>query len=213
MSDDEPPPLEDMTEYLAARGIRAEEKSKPVEVVVRDVKVEENKQEKFAPGIKKGFFNQAPKQVRKVVKKDEPEIVTIKKNNKPPENPLVLKEVQQAMNYTTQNTQEWLTPELLQRIAEHPFLATGMSNPRLMSAVNELQKDASLAGTKYKHDQEVQVFFTEFSKIMADHFGRMAENKQKTFEDDPEIKNILEDPQVASLLKAMQGGKPIDFHA
>lgn len=212
MSDDEPPPLEDMTEYLAARGIKPEEKSKPIEVV-KEVKVEEKKVEKFASGIKKGFFNQAPKQAKKVVKKVEPEIVEIKKTNKPQENPLVLKEVQQAMNYTTQNTQEWLTPELLQRIAEHPFLAKGMSDPRLMAAVNELQKDASLATTKYKHDQEVQVFFTEFSKIMADHFGRIAQDKQKTFEDDPEVKSILEDEQVVALLKAMQSGKPVDFHA
>ena len=218
MSDDEPPPLEDMSEYLAARGVTVKTESKPVPAapMVQPISEESKKPEKFAPGIKKGFFNQPPKSSTKSIKtpaKSEPEVIEIKKPSNPPQSPLVLKEVQQAMNYTTQNTTEWLTPVLLQRLAEHPFLAQGLSNPRIMAAVTELQKDPSLASTKYKSDQEVQVFFTEFSKIMADHFGRLAETKQKTFQDDPEVKSILEDEQVVKLLKAMQKGKPIDFHA
>jgi hypothetical protein len=212
MSDDEPPPLEDMSSYLAAKGIEIPIKSKPLEEAKKLPEPVQKAPEKstFAPGIKKGFFNQGPKQPRK---KPEPkeEIITIKPQQKK-ENPLVLKDVQQAMQYTNENTNEWLTPELLQRLVEHPFLAKGLSDQRLMKAVDELQKDPSLATTKYKHDQEVQVFFTEFSKIMADHFGRIAETKQKTYQDDPEVKAILQDPEVERVLKALQKGKPLDFH-
>lgn len=200
MSDDEPPPLEDMTEFLASKGIEVPVKTRPMPEAAK-VEVAA-KPAPFAAGMKKGFFNQPVRKKKEIV-----EVKPVKK-----ENPLVLKEVQEAMKYTNENTSEWLNPTLMQRFAEHPFLAAGMSNPRLMEAVNELQKDPSLATTKYKYDQEVQSFFTEFSKIMADHFGRLAENKQKTFENDAEVKNILEDPQVQKVIAKMQNGKPVDFH-
>lgn len=208
MSDDEPPPLEDMTEFLTAKGVEIPVKFKPLPVP-EPVKIEEQKKESFAPGIKKGFFNQ-PAKKPKPVKKTE-EIVTVRPKQKQ-ENPLVLKEVQDAMKYTSQNTDEWLNSTLMQRIAEHPFLAAGMKNPRLMEAVNELQKNPSLATTKYKHDQEVQNFFTEFSKIMADHFGRLAESKQKSFEADDEVQEIMKDQDVADVIRKLQAGKQVDFH-
>jgi hypothetical protein len=220
MSDDEPPPLEDMSEYLQSRGFQQVPESRPLPAApsnpvpsTSNPVPSTSSKSSFAPSLKKGFFNQSSKSKAPSTVQKKSEIIEIKKPSKPAENPLVLKDVQQAMNYTTQNTSEWMTPELLQRLAEHPFLAQGLSNMRIMSAVTELQKDPSLASTKYKHDQEVQVFFTEFSKIMADHFGRLAETKQKTFEDDPEVKSILQDEQVVKLLKAMQKGKPVDFHA
>jgi hypothetical protein len=206
MSDDEPPPLEDMKDYLISKGLEIPVQSRPVPP---PAKVSEASQPApFAPGMKKGFFNQS-KPSKKPVKKEE--LVTIKPT-KAKENPLVLKEVQEVMQYTNQHTEEWLTPELIQRLAQHPFLAAGMTNPRLMSAVTELQKDPSLAATKYKYDQEVQIFFNEFSKVMADHFGRLADKKQKSFDGDEEVAEILKDRNVSKVLKALQKGKPVDFH-
>ena len=210
MSDDEPPPLEDMTEYLSAKGIEIPVKSRPMpEAPKPQALIKPSGPPPPIAGMKKGFFNQAPR--KKAEKAKAEEIITVKAPVKK-ESPLVLKEVQEVMKYTNENTSEWLNPVLMQRFAEHPFLAAGMSNPRLMNAVNELQKDPSLATTKYKYDQEVQTFFTEFSKIMADHFGRLAETKQKTFEDDEEVKLIMEDKKVARIIMRMQKGKPVDFH-
>ena len=210
MSDEEPPPLEDMTDFLKTKGIEIPVKSRPLQSTQRAPEPEKPAPlETFAPGIKKGFFSQQPKKKKQIP--SPPEIPVIKPQVKK-ENPLVLKEVQEVMQYTNQHTEEWLTPTLLQRLAEHPFLAKGMSNPRLMEAVNELQKNPSLATTKYKYDQEVQVFFTEFSKIMADHFGKLAETKQKSFENDEEVQKIMEDKKVAKIIKAIQKGIPVDFH-
>ena len=97
------------------------------------------------------------------------------------------------------------------------MLASGMTNPRLMQAVDELRKNPKEAHAKYRNDPEVQAFFAEFSKTMGNHFGELGRNKQeefeKTIEEDPEIQEILKDARVRELIEDMKQGKPIDFHS
>ena len=45
---------------------------------------------------------------------------------------------------------EWLTPDLLARISGNPALQSGMSNPRFMAAIAELQKDPRAALRRFK---------------------------------------------------------------
>lgn len=166
--------------------------------------------------IKKGFFNQP------AVKKSKPKqnIATIKPKNSQ-ENPLIFPEVQEAMQYTNmmQNGNihlEWLNDDLLKQLTENPKLAQGMTNPRLMNAVDELKKNPNLAKTKYAYDPEVQEFFVEFSKLMAGHFGTLAEKKQKESKSieqtDPEVREIMKDRDVKRLLKMLKRGQPIEFN-
>lgn len=131
-------------------------------------------------------------------------------------NPLVLSEVQEAMNFTTENSSEWLNNDLLSVISEHPLLAHGMTNPRLMQAVEELKRDPKLATSKYRDDQEVQAFFAEFSKTMASHFERLGRTKEdeiaQKIRDSPELQEILQDKEVQGLLQNLREGKGVDFH-
>jgi hypothetical protein len=112
MSDDEPPPLEDMKDYLLAKGVEIPVQSRPLPQAKNSEKVEKiEKPKPFASGIKKGFFNTSqntkktpkPENHKKEDTKTE-EIITIKP--KKPENPLVLKEVQEVMQYTNNHTEE-----------------------------------------------------------------------------------------------------------
>ena len=45
---------------------------------------------------------------------------------------------------------EWLTPDLLAKVAGSPILQSGISNPRFMAAIAELQKDPRAALQKFK---------------------------------------------------------------
>ena len=207
MSDEEPPPLEDMTEYLKSKGYEIPHSTPHSTPQSTPQSTSQNPPKKQTPAFKKGFLNQPRKPKPK-------EIPTIKP--KPQKDPLVFEEVKQAMQYTTSNTQEWLTPELLQKLASHPLLAKGLTDPRFMQAVEELKTNPSLANSKYKDDHEVKAFFSEFSKVMAEHFGNVAETKQKEAQQlsdqDPQVQSVLQDKGVQKLIKAMQKGKPIDFH-
>lgn len=164
-----------MTEYLIQKGkYSLPEESKPIQPLtqpVYDTPIVSAKKEKFGAGLKKGFFDTKPK--AKATPKVA-EIPTIKAN-KIKQEPLVIPEVQEAMQYLNQNTEAWLTPKLLEQFANNPNLAKGLVNPRLMNAVEELKKDPQLAKTKYRYDTEVQEFYIEFSKIMAGHFGSLAQ--------------------------------------
>lgn len=202
-----------MTEYLAAR--KPPEPPKPAPKPIAVTKPEEKKQS-TGSGIKKGFFNQP------AVKKSKPKenVTTIKPKN-PAENTLVFPEVQEAMQYTNMMQKgniylEWLNEDLLQRLTQNPKLAQGMTNPRLMHAVDELRQNPGLAKSKYANDAEVQEFFVEFSKLMAGHFGNLAEKKQQEStsiqQTDPEVREIMKDKDVKRLIKRLQSGQPIELN-
>mmetsp|Transcript_12703 Transcript_12703/g.12823 ORF Transcript_12703/g.12823 Transcript_12703/m.12823 type:complete len:175 (-) Transcript_12703:26-550(-) len=174
-----------MTDYLIQRGkyippeeVKASQPPPPPPVQEPQPIVKPPpKKEKFGDGLKKGFFDNPPKPKTKTQPKVE-EITTLKAK-KTKESPLVIPEVQQAMHYLNTNTESWLTPNLLEQFAGNPLLARGLTNPRIMGAVEELKANPNLAKTKYQNDMEVQEFYREFSRIMASHFGNLAQTQGK----------------------------------
>jgi hypothetical protein len=57
----------------------------------------------------------------------------------------------------------------------------------------------------------------EFSKLMASHFGDLAEEKKtdldRKIEADPELHALMQDDDVKMLLQALQSGVQVELHA
>jgi hypothetical protein len=170
-SDEEPPPLDDMTPALEKRNAELKlkkQRKEELKVLAEERKVaEKGTDKKFATGLKKGFFDSKPKPKRKVPA--EAKIPLIKPKN-PGTTGLEIPEVQAAMQYTLEQTDEWLTPDLMTKMGDHPALLAGFQNPRFIQAIEEMRKDPAAAQRKYAGDMEIMLFITEFSKIMAGHF-------------------------------------------
>ena len=74
----------------------------------------------------------------------------------------------------------WLTPHLLQSIANHPKLAAGMNNPRFTSALQLLQSnpDKKTMERLQNEEPDVMEFITEFCSVMGDHFCNLGEKEK-----------------------------------
>lgn len=218
-SDEEPPPLEDMSQYLPTKPQPA-----PIAPVVeRNIPVKPAKpppkdDSSFGQGLKKGFFSSKP--APKPAPKSSPippptEIIDVRPTH-PKTSGLVLSEVQQVMQYTEECQQEWLTPDLLQRFAQNPVLARGFMNPRCMAAVEEMRTNPRAATEKYGKDPELMEFLRAFAGLMAEQFGEIGKKKQEEAEmkanTDPEVQALLQDRGVKKVIRRMQKGKPVDLH-
>lgn len=220
-SEEEPPPLEDMSQYLP---------SKPhptAPVVERNVQVQPTKpapkqDSAFGQGLKKGFFSSkpaprpAPQPVSQSSAASLPAEVIDVRPTHPKTSGLVLSEVQQAMQYTEDRQQEWLTPDLLQRFAQNPVLARGFTDPRCMAAVEEMRTNPKAVSEKYGKDPELTEFLRQFAGLMAEHFGEIGKKKQEEVDTktstDPEVQALLQDRAVKKVIRRMQKGKPVDLH-
>ena len=76
-----------------------------------------------------------------------------------------------------------------------------------------MRKDPEAAKRKYAGDYEVQMFMVEFGKIMGGHFEELGKRKEEAWESDPEVQEILADPQISAVLNELKAGRPIDFHS
>lgn len=208
--EEEPPPLEDMSEYLAKRNV-VQDAPKAVIKPTEQPPMSKPKES----GLKKGFFS-APKTKPK---KKAQAITLIKPQLK--KNPLELPEVQAAMQYTEMNQSgmiylEWLSPALMEKIATNPTLTAGFTNPSCMQAIEMFRTDPISAKARYSSDPVVTGFLVEFSKLMAGHFGGMAEEKKsdldRKIESDPELQELMQDKDVIYLLKALQSGMQLELH-
>ena len=219
-SDEEPPPLEDMSQYLPTRPQPAAtapvvQRNIPVPTATPPTKPDSS----FGQGLKKGFFTSKPAPKPSISapspKPPPSEIIDVRPSQSKTSG-LVLSEVQQAMQYTEERQQEWLTPELLQQFAQNPVLARGFTNPRCMAAVEEMRTNPKLAGEKYGNDPEMMEFMRAFAGLMADHFGSIGKKKQEEAEmkanSDQEVQALLQDKGVKRIIKRMQKGKPVDLH-
>lgn len=151
---------------------------------------------------------------------DDDDIIRFK--NKPPlsDDPLAnlrMDDVQQAMKATVENQSQWMTPELMMRMASNPKLAMGMANPRCMQAMQDFQTNPKMAQEKYKDDAMVNTFMTEFMGLMGDHMQKMGEKETRNKElnekvakeeamkkvknEDPEVANALSNPEIMGLLQ------------
>jgi hypothetical protein len=151
---------------------------------------------------------------------DDDDIIRFKEKPPTSADPLAnlrMDDVQQAMKATMDNQSQWMTPELMMRMASNPKLAMGLANPRCMQAMQDFQTNPKMAQEKYKDDAMVNTFMTEFMGLMGDHMQKMGEkearNKEinekvakeealkKVKKEDPEVASALSNPEIMALLQ------------
>ncbi|CAD8069007.1 unnamed protein product [Paramecium primaurelia] len=174
--DDDIPDLEDFSEQLQKKkeaAIDIGDYTKPVED--KPIQIQQpKKQESDFKGLKKGFLNDE--------KKDDDIIKPKEKKN-----PLEINEVQENMkqnNYSqfgqflTQNKEEWLNQDLLQKIANNPKLQKLFTNPEYLSAVQQMQSNPTGVMQRYKNNPEFLELMSEYMKTMGEHFQQLKPQKQ-----------------------------------
>merc|ERR1719235_3106156 len=127
-----------------------------------------------------GFLDAKPKPKEKKEKK-EPKVEAIP-YIEPKTSKYELPEVKQAMQghmdwLKQADPKSWMTPQLMAALMMKPNIAQGMSNPRVMEALEMMQEDPTTAQQKYKDDKQVMDFLKEFSELMATHFDGMAKSE------------------------------------
>jgi len=133
-------------------------------------------------GLKKGFLggdennnnkNAASASVKKEERKSKVVELVPKKQA---ENPLRLKEVQQALDATKEKgLPSFGNDKLMKDMMMNPNLMKKIQNPRIMAAMDLMKSDPEAAKLKYKDDKEVMDFIREFSSLMSTHYNYLAE--------------------------------------
>ena len=111
------------------------------------------------------------------------------------------------------NKNEWLTQELLMKIAQKPNLMKAFLDPRFSAVIKELQTNPQECINKYKNNEEFSNFIKEFSSIMGEHFTNLSKNNNNINNiNDPEIQKIINDPKINPILKRLQLEGKIDIN-
>lgn len=157
----------------------------------------------FSGGLKKGFFSGDKGSEKKKAgstgggsgypaaagapKKKEPEVPYLVGNNIGSKREQLLKglelpEVQANMQDHCEKLKtdtSWVTPQLMQALAQKPHLMALMQNPKVQEAMQMMQKNPEEAKKKFDGDKDVELFFKEFSGLMATHFDLLSKEEPK----------------------------------
>ena len=191
-------------------------------------------------GMKKGFLfgnNTATKPTKSAKKSPSTEYkVDYEVKASSEAKSLVFDEVQEAVkdNVGFPKGSEWVTDDLLKKVEGNEALLKKLSDPKFAQALQWMQKDPHAAKEYYKNDKDVQDFFMEFYQLLGQHFTALGEQTNKSsanaaphvksddeikFEEiisKPEIKAILEKPNIKHLFKVLrsdpEGGQRL-FHS
>eukprot|EP00128_Syssomonas_multiformis_P009278 Colp12_sorted_trinity150504_noHs@20455 len=174
-------------------------------------------------GFKKGFLTSSKPTKTSNEQKKTPKVeeyVEVKSKPQAADERFRLPEVQQAMNQNIGLLQkgDWITPELLEKIAKRPHLLQLLSNPGFSQALTELQRNPQAAMQKYQNNPEFSEALKEFAGFIGEHFEQLAdkeEAKKKANPDpmdlkvqellaNPEIKQLLMDPEVQHFLNSVK---------
>jgi hypothetical protein len=98
---------------------------------------------------------------------------------------------------------EWLTPDLLNKIAQKPHLLKFFMDPQFSEAIKLMQKDPEKAKATYGGNPHFNEFIKEFSGIMAEHFNTLGTKEENT-NIDIEVAEILKDQKVAYYINILQ---------
>ena len=137
-----------------------------------------------------------------------------------------------------QGQNQWMTPDLLKKIAANPLLRKGFTDPRCQQAMTEMQTNPQAAMQKYGDNPEMKTFLQAFMKLMGEHFTALADKQEAEQKEkqaaaeammtpqerkakevaekamqDEEIKKIVQEPKVQQLFQSMQMGKPFELEA
>lgn len=80
--------------------------------------------------------------------------------------------------YLQTTKDQWMTPELLNKIQNNPKFIQSFADPEVMQAVALMQANPAQAKEKYKNNKKVTEFFVEFSKLMGVHFDALSQSEQ-----------------------------------
>ncbi|KAI8821393.1 uncharacterized protein EV422DRAFT_528001 [Fimicolochytrium jonesii] len=206
MSDEDVPPLEDMTEEVARmekvrQRSAVPERSDPtaneeflIEVAKPEVehlasqvkpktqqsKTQPTKTDKSFGGLKKGFFSSSPRSgASRAADPPRPNIPVIKPKA-PAADGLRFDEVQQAMRsqMSMLDKQEWLTPAFLERIEKSPHLARALADPAFQQAAAEMSKNPQAAFKKYAVQRpDLLQALREFAGMLGESLTSIAETQ------------------------------------
>jgi hypothetical protein len=188
--------------------LMAEAEAEKKKAMAAKKKDEAKKAKAFGGGLKGGFFNSAGKkkggkkkaadavgkEAKKEAKKEDTvyelnadgemveSIPTLSKSNtQPSKNPLILDDVQAAMSSADglmREEKKWNNDTLMERIQKNPRLRLGLSNPKYLSAIEEMKADPIRAKKKYEKDKGVTDFITEFAAVMGEHFKEVGDKEE-----------------------------------
>jgi hypothetical protein len=160
---DVPPPLEDMSAFLAKRHTYLpleKTKDKPQTPVLKNVK------DTVFSGLKKGFFDAKP--IPKAPKKEKIQELRPKSTK----NPLIIDQVQEAIK------SDWITPDILEKIEKSPILCKAFQDPMFTTAISEMASNASDAFKKYSNQRpDLILALKEFATLMGHELSNAAINQ------------------------------------
>lgn len=82
-------------------------------------------------------------------------------------------------------TTEWITPALLAVFQENEVIKNGLGNQKCTQALQLMLSDPKEAKKRFEGDSEVELFMSEFGKVMSSHFdqlGATQENQKQKLE-------------------------------
>jgi len=133
----------------------------------------------------------------------------------------VLDEVQEAMKVNeslADKKNEWMTPDLLSKIAANPKLTKLFTNPEYMQVrrtflnfennlekkgITMMQKDPKGAMERFGGNPEFRELLLEFSKIMGSHFDVMGKQAAKKEAEEAAAKQPPRDPKAEVILECV----------
>lgn len=131
----------------------------------------------------------------------------------------VLPEVQEAMKHSATDPlggtgggsssegQDWLTPELLEKISEKPRLAAMLTDPRFSKAMQLMSTSPQDALGMFASSPEARESFTELMSLLSTHFtalGKAADEKKAAEEADR--KKVADGPLAQEALRRAAEG-------
>ncbi|KAJ3186889.1 hypothetical protein HDU85_006925 [Gaertneriomyces sp. JEL0708] len=228
IEDDEVPPLEDLSEIVTQK-LRSTQPTRPVSDKQSSTKTsnvllqleEAGNQRKSEAartagvssfGLKKGFLNSSNGSSSKTNPSAQPKKARVTELTAKPKNPLELPEVQDEMRKMDKLPQkEWLTPELLEKVASSPILSQAFADPAFMSATQMLAKNPAQAFETLQrtHPQYITAL-RELASLLADQFNGLAESHQQQNVEKLIENNGLDQQEKAFVQKVMSNPKAVE---
>lgn len=134
---------------------------------------------------------------------------------------LLLPEVQEAMKHSAADRlggnnngpgggssgQEWLTPELLEKISEKPRLAAMLTDPRFSKAMQLMSTSPQDALAMFASNPEARESFTELMSLLSKHFTAMGEAAdKKAAAEEADRKRVADGPLAQEALRRAEAG-------
>lgn len=205
-SDDEMPELEEVS------STKTTDYSKTVD----EIKAEENKKNKeFEKGINKNNIKNNSK-IDSIPKEDNSNLGKINDEIK--------------KNFVSNSKEMFKSEEFMQKVRNNPDILKGFNDPEIMDGINIMTTDPKKAMEKYGNNKKFMEFMKNFGGLMGDYYDKNIpkfdnnikeisskpsndnDKLSKLIASNPQLKTLLEDPEVKSFLKYLSKGNYFDFN-